>query len=195
MATGPLKLNPAKQTALFGSSTPTSSMLGSMTPQDFPSPGRAAIVPPSPSPTPSSSPLAMNTPALLTRSSLPPSPTPTFILSCALKRKLPLLVPPPSFVAETGSYRGRETSTLSRGQARGPLMSTPMSLTRTPESWKPRLLVNSVGHKTTAPTKAQLREAAARERCEQNTESCASSVCWSSARPRCGNEGPSRHLL
>ena len=41
---------------------------------------------------------------------------------------------------------------------------------RTPELEKPKLLVNSLGHKTTAPTKAQLRAAAARKRWELDTE-------------------------
>ena len=40
----------------------------------------------------------------------------------------------------------------------------------TPEFQKPKLLVNSLGNKTTAPTKAQLRAAAARERWEHDAE-------------------------
>ena len=47
---------------------------------------------------------------------------------------------------------------------------TPSPLFNTPEFQKPKLLVNSLGHKTTAPTNAQLRAAAARERWELDEE-------------------------
>ena len=55
------------------------------------------------------------------------------------------------------------------------LPRTPSALTlspffATPEFQKPKLLVNSLGHKTTAPTKVQLRAAAARERWEHAAE-------------------------
>ena len=53
---------------------------------------------------------------------------------------------------------------------RFPSALTPSPFFATPEFQKPRLLVNSLGHRTTAPTKAQLRAAAARERWEQHAE-------------------------
>ena len=53
---------------------------------------------------------------------------------------------------------------------RAPPILTPSPLFSTPEFQKPKLLVNSLGHKTTALTKAQLRAAAARERWELDTE-------------------------
>ena len=51
-----------------------------------------------------------------------------------------------------------------------PPVLTPSPFFSTPEFQKPKLLVNSLGHKTTAPTKAQLRAAAARERWELDAE-------------------------
>ena len=53
---------------------------------------------------------------------------------------------------------------------RVPPVLTPSPLFSTPEFHKPKLLVNSLGHKTTAPTKSQLRAAAAHERWELDEE-------------------------
>ena len=54
--------------------------------------------------------------------------------------------------------------------ARVPSVLTPSPLFSTLEFQKPKLLVNPLGHKTTAPTKAQLRAAAARECWELDAE-------------------------
>ena len=61
------------------------------------------------------------------------------------------------FADTTGSFDWRATSTLSGELARVSPLLTPTPLFRTPEFQKPKLLVNSLGHKTTAPMKAQLR--------------------------------------
>ena len=75
------------------------------------------------------------------------------------------------FFADTnGSFDKRATFTLSGELARASPLPTPSSLFKTPEFQKPKLLVNSLGHKTTAPTKAQLRAAAVRERWELDAE-------------------------
>ena len=128
--------------------------------------GKAATTPPSPGRTHYSFPLGTSTLGPLTKSLSPLSPTPTFSLSSALKRKLPLRDPPPSlmksvyFVGETGNFRGNETSMLSGGHTKA----------RTPEGRKFRLLVNSLGHVTNVPTIAQLKAATAREPWEQDAE-------------------------
>ena len=59
---------------------------------------------------------------------------------------------------------------LHKELSRAPSVLTPPPLFSTPEFRKPKLLVNSLGHKTTAPTKAQLRVAAARECWELDAE-------------------------
>ena len=74
------------------------------------------------------------------------------------------------FADTTGSFNRRATYTLSGELARRSPLLTPSPLFRTPEFQKPKLLVNSLGHKTTAPTKAQLRAAAAHERWELDAE-------------------------
>ena len=75
------------------------------------------------------------------------------------------------FFADMGdTFDGRATSILSGEQTKASPLRTPISLYRTPEYRKPKLLVNSLGHKTTAPTKAQLRATAAREPWEQDAE-------------------------
>ena len=55
-------------------------------------------------------------------------------------------------------------------QPRVPPLLTPSSLFSTSEFQKPKLLLNSLGQKTTSLTKAQLRAAAARERWELDEE-------------------------
>ena len=74
------------------------------------------------------------------------------------------------FADGNDTFDERATSILSGGQDRASPLQTPMSLYRTPEYRKPKLLVNSLGNKTIAPTKAQLRAAAAREHWEQEAE-------------------------
>ena len=75
------------------------------------------------------------------------------------------------FFADTnGSLDRRATSTLSGELARVSPLLTPSPLFKTPEFHKPKLLVNSLGHKTTVPMKAQLRAAAAHERWELDAE-------------------------
>ena len=57
-----------------------------------------------------------------------------------------------------------------RRATQDPSALTPSPFFATPKFQKPKLLMNSLGHKTTAPTKAQLRAAAARERWEHAAE-------------------------
>ena len=91
-------------------------------------------------------------------------------LSSALKRKTPATPSPASRSVLFASPPSPLTFRIREELPRIPSVLTPSPFFATPEFQKPKLLVNSLGHKTTAPTKAQLRAAAARERWEQAAE-------------------------
>ena len=103
-------------------------------------------------------------------------PTPTLNLSSALKRKTPLAGPPQTpmrsvfFLDTPNPFVQGMSFCLQEELPRVPPALTPSPLFNTPEFQKRKLLVNSLGHKTTVPTKAQLRKAAARERWELDAE-------------------------
>ena len=99
--------------------------------------------------------------------------TPTLSLSGALKKKTPLPTPQQRTAQKTVLFSSPPSPLTFRTQEelpRIPSALTPSPFFATPDFTEPKLLVNSLGHRTTAPTKAQLRAAAARERWEQHEE-------------------------
>ena len=115
-------------------------------------------------------PVETSTPANQMRSSSTSSPTPILSLSGALKKKIPAPMTPTPKSVLFASPPTPLTFWTQDELPRIPSALTPSPFFATPEFQKPKLLVNSLGHRTTAPTKAQLRAAAARERWEQHAE-------------------------